>query len=820
MRRLPVVFLSVCLANGIAVGQPQFERLRGMLPYDFFDTRSITPRDLDGDGDIDAVRFGFQHLELLRNSGTGFFTPEPIALAQSPDLFGTVLLFDIDGDQDNDLFLAGFTKPTVVAINDGDAGFSDAPAGAVPTTPAGARDHAAADFDGDGDLDVLGVAAWKPDFLLLNNGAGVFVDASANLPVVIDDPLQLEVADLDGDGDLDALVHASTGEFRGYLNNGAAVFTSVTGILPTDPLARFVLTDVDGDADPDAVVASALADRLYVNNGLGTFLELPGAIPPAPGLTGSITGSFVIHAADAEGDGDVDLVAFSALASSQPNLGTLFVNNGTGSFAPAANAFATPPLPDAVFADVDGDDDIDFFTGGPPSEDQLFFNDGSGRFVDLGAPVFEATTAYELSVGDWNGDGFDDLFGSGDLLTNDGSGGFLDDSTLLPPGAFGTTSALADVDGDGDLDGFLGLSSGQTAAHQLLLNNGAAGFTDASNQLPPTTIEPRGYAAADYDFDGDVDLAIANFGGIDQLWLNGGAGVFTDASTQLPPVSADSSSVTAGDVDGDGDLDLVVATWEGQNRLYRNNGAGTFTDVSNQLVPDLDETYDIVLGDVNQDGTLDALGVILGEDRLALNDGTGAFIKANSLLNGVDLGMGATFVDYDGDGDLDIYGTEYRLLKNFTSFGAYIETSDLLPPMKVGATGYTVAHDFDRDGDVDVVHSGALVQLTNLSIQLARRDAPRIGKPLTMDLHGGPGAPWLTGISTATAVQSLPPFGTLLIDPAGLVAVLSGSLDGQGRDAITLPIPNAAGLVGLTVHWQALIGGRLSSRETTTFTDL
>jgi len=157
------------------------------------------------------------------------------------------------------------------------------------------------------------------------------------------------------------------------------------------------------------------------------------------------------------------------------------------------------------------------------------------------------------------------------------------DST--PAGTSTTDVDLVDVDGDGDLDLFKiqGTDSLAGRPNQLLINDGTGYFTDESaTRLPAAVANSTKADFGDVDGDGDLDVIVANVGP-EQLLLNDEAGVFTDASAALPPpvpiFSDISSDARFADVDNDGDLDILVSNENpfpgglgAQNRLWINDG--------------------------------------------------------------------------------------------------------------------------------------------------------------------------------------------------------------------------------------------------------
>lgn len=336
-----------------------------------------------------------------------------------------------------------------------------------------------------------------------------------------------------------------------------------------------------------------------------------------------------------------------------------------------------------ALGDLDRDGDLDAFLANGRHENvepnKVWVNDGSGRFRDSGQRLGN-NDSHSVALGDLDGDGDLDVLLSntwsppgGEVLENDGQGRLTSRQWLgQPEGLSGIRAVvLGDLDGDGDLDGFMARccggsrqwADGRTQVlpphHVVWLNDGAGSFEDSRQQLG--VLGSYGVALGDLDGDDDLDAFVANWPGKSEtVWLNDGRGQFADSGQRLGDLRG--LAVALGDVDGDGDLDAFVGN-EGPDEVWLNTGLGSFSNSGQSLRVAQDDasarTWHVALGDVDRDGDLDALVERQAAAEIWLNDGRGIFVDSGRRLSSLYL-CAVALGDVDGDGDLDVVGGRAR----------------------------------------------------------------------------------------------------------------------------------------------------------------
>ena len=680
-------FLLACAATH--AGAQDLAELRRALPVNEDIARDVLAADLDGDGREDLVIVGgpsstVAHHRLLRQVAPHVFRADPaFSLPAGLGSSARIAAADFDGDLDLDLFLGGQFSPAGPAENqlllgDGTGAFSLAAPGQLPPPSPSVGGLAVLDAEGDGDAD-LALAA-SSNLLYLNDGSATFVQApSTDLPPHAELSSDVGAADLDGDGDADLLfgnggdLCFAFGQERLYLNDGLGVFADATGAsLPAvaDCTSALALADVDLDGDVDALLAGDGVQRLLQNDGAAVFADVSATHLP---VLGALTGEVVLLE-DLDGDGAPEgLIGF---AGGPQDAGTaLLSNDGSGHFTDAGASGIPPGIGRSAAALVraDGDADLDLVLAGSEGrrQEELLLNDGSGSF---------------------------------ELVT----------ARSLPPGPSGSRAlVLAELNGDGDLDLVLAPTAIDSIAQpaRLLFHRAAGAFVDAPpGAFPGAPLGPGILAAGDADGDGDQDL-FANEESVPGapallVYSNDGAGSFQLASSVLS--SLFDHEIGLGDLDGDGDLDaaLIGGGFPGPSslRVALGDGSGAYAVGATQA--SFSSGTGLALYDAELDGDLDLaasdVDPLFGFAQplqLLFNDGDAAFQAQASPGSFAALDVDAGDLDADGDADLVVAKTAGNLVLWSDGLGG-------LSPLAVGGnasqSSCAALGDPDGDGDLDL----------------------------------------------------------------------------------------------------------------------
>ena len=363
-----------------------------------------------------------------------------------------------------------------------------------------------------------------------------------------------------------------------------------------------------------------------------------------------------------------------------------------------------------------------------PSDAETFFTDVT---AEIGVTLFDSRS---LSVGDYDNDGWPDLFaaenriaGRVSLLRNEGDGSFTNHigkvQSDIPASHKGGGSIFGDIDNDGDQDLFMAIGSDDKdeGDRNLLLRNDRGTLVAVEAGLLDS-LSTDSAIWLDYDRDGFIDLYTANPLERNILYRNNGDGSFTDQTAAAgldlkfhPENGGSTGGLVAGDFDNDGWSDLYMGNFLAPNRLFLNNREGGFRDVTTDEIGDEGEAFGVAVGDIDNDGDLDIFQAAGGGNMevpfrsiMLLNLGDGEFLDVTESLG---LGVlrqvsaanpGLADIDNDGDLDLIIAHSDRRLFLN-DGQGVFEEATEMfgITPIRRPA-GYLSFVDYNLDGFVDI----------------------------------------------------------------------------------------------------------------------
>ncbi|QDV25744.1 putative Ig domain-containing protein [Aureliella helgolandensis] len=644
---------------------------------------SDNPVDVDFDGDLDLI-FGnangdWTSTKVAINDGTGLFQITEYAML---DFSGDVEPLEV-GDIARGAMFGDYNRDGVMDYSyfteSGDfdgvgirLGTRPGEFGGTRTVPAisgaNSKETLAADFDGDGAVDLLDVSN---DRIYLGNGDGTFAEPFPSLGVSRPTGVGA-VADFNLDGLPDVVATRARGNGSRYyvaLSNGDGTFT-VSDDQPGGGFYGyndFQIADFNSDGFPDFVTKDSIARYIdvYLNDP-----QEPGVFTHAhreqlPDGSQGVNVSFWEHAfvvSDFTGDGLPDL-AFASRESGQEIMLVVMAGDGAGAFTLHSQFAAyqedtiTPLVGsintagDYMAGDLDGDDDVDLVIAsiaGP----LIYLNDGTGVFElfqhleDSG----RAQRSRDSWLVDFNEDGHLDLVtdsdhsstpqGRGPLSVRLGRG----DATFEPPqriGMVGSTEegVFIDVDHDGHLD-FVHGSDGVGNYHPDTTSIYAGRRDDLVDLV-----------AVDLDGDGNEEvLTIQDQMDRLQIFVGDNLGRLTRQSDLLTGRSP--KAVTAADIDADGQMELITANRASRSlSVFAGNLASGYTSTD---IPVGNGPIDVAAADVNGDGHIDI--VALDDSLNALwvfqGDGTSTLGQPTAIAIGDKPGR-LTLADADGDGTIE-----------------------------------------------------------------------------------------------------------------------------------------------------------------------
>jgi len=524
---------------------------------------SVVSADVDGDGDLDVLsgsdeddKLAWYENETIHRSAVFVERSRIPTLGLVPS---SVFAADVDGDGDDDLLYAPYFSNTIAWFENSDGKGTFGPEQVITRETDSPNWVAAADIDGDGDLDALSTAGRDDSIAWYENtdGQGTFgplreANRTANYPTSV------LAVDLDGDRDLDLLASSlSRNRVAWYENTDGQGAFSEHVIDPEDGGYSVVGADVDGDGDIDAVATLYYEDEIawYENDGVGTF-------GPQQRVAANVRAPFRLAAADINGDGDIDVVSASYRSN---NLAWYENVDGQGAFSVERPIADLGSGAKSLFlSDLDSDGDVDVLLGSGRTDTISWYEntDGEGAFGVRREISSEAHGVFSVFAADLDGDGARDVVAAN-----------RDGGTLAWFKNQGGQFSLATVD---VAQGYISNSQEEDVLSIRVSHNGRSGDS-------PLKLSSIGLRLAD---DRNVPLGEAQAAAIIasiNIYLDDGSGVLDDADVEVVSVS-DFSSITT---NGNGILGVLLPDEDPRTRV--EFGSPRTYLVAVELTPDADQ---------------------------------------------------------------------------------------------------------------------------------------------------------------------------------------------------------------------------------------
>jgi gliding motility-associated-like protein len=582
--------------------------------------------------------------------------------------------------------------------------------------------------------------------------------------------------DIDNDGDLDVFVGDKYGKIHFFRNEGGKdVVRRLRYDQENNPLefvdvlglAAPAFLDVDGDGDFDLLVGNSDGYTYFFRN-TGTvsapqFEGQTGSSNPFDGITGSITkygsrGPALPTFADFDNDSDLDLIIGSNyIYDSKYSIApaTQIYRNTGGSFEQISNSIFSDlnysTRLSLTFVDLDGDNDLDLFSGGQNGSIRAFLNQ-SGSFVEqygtwnpttrTGNPMHGSYVSGNIwmNLADMDDDGDLDLFvGTGNNFSTadnsdpisffENTGNFVFERrtglNISPFEGVDVTShatpTFTDIDGDGDLDAILG--GKYSFRLRLYRNNNGFLIEDKEDPIADLNVYDKTLPVfVDIDADGDQDLFVTS--GYEEIrFFENTNNSFSETSSPIDLAGFSRPSIAFIDIDNDEDLDAFVFNLNSREiEFFRNTGTKDAPAFLPEATPDpLDAltfkySSKITAADIDHDGDLD---LIISESvynsgyytnfRFFDNLGNGSFTEITPTIfdEFASIYSFINMTDIDADGDLDIflgYGNDHSGGFEGGTVG-FFENQNIAPVTEVTKSIVSVGYNMPviLDSDINIV---------------------------------------------------------------------------------------------------------------------
>jgi hypothetical protein len=593
-------------------------------------TSSFSVGDFNGDDNIDIAGnvFSTRNVEVFFGDGTGRFSPVTVVDFVTNNV-DTVIVADMNGDKISDLVATLAGNSVSVAFGSSTGVFGTPTAFPVGGTGNASR-LAAGDVDGDNDLDIVtsNVEFFSDTRVttLLNNGSGgltalpQFIDSSSNL-------VRISLADVNSDNKLDLLATNTSGVLVLRLGNQDGTFQATRRLPGIPGQVKMFFEDFTGDGIRDlGVNGTGVGSPLFgvmVNDATGNLGPRQMDITTDSSPIGMAT-------ADFNEDGKTDVVTANEQLSFWVGFG-----DGVGGFGSPISIPVTRTPRAVLTADINNDGNQDIFAivqnvSEATAMTWVAFGNGNGTFMPatLAGPIAGFLGGRMPALIDFNRDGLLDLATASmsnnrvAILRGFGNGQFVQQRVIDIPGPPRSMTG-----GDFDQDGFIDLAvlSGSVF---VFLNN-ADFFPTAIGSFPAGQSNSH-ILASDFNADSKLDLVTTSDtigGGIGNpgkavILLGAGNGGFSAPTEYI--IGRGASQMATADFDGDGNKDVAVAN-SGYNvgsaadtrvTVMYGNGAGIFPRVQDFTAANFPKGIGAI--DIDTDADMDIVTPDWGQSRLTL----------------------------------------------------------------------------------------------------------------------------------------------------------------------------------------------------------
>ncbi len=669
--------IALCCVAGEAAQIPF--GTANVLSGSFDGASSVAVADVDLDGDLDVVAAAAFAPEVAwwENPTTGGGGWVEHAIGADPDQPWFVAAGDLDRDGDVDVVVGSRDSYDIVdllwyANPEVDGGASWTAHTIVGLVTEGMRSVSLADFDRDGDLDVVVTrdtnGSASSIMVYVNDGGMPPADGWDSHMVAATDGLGaygLATADIDGDGDLDvvaSLYYAD--DVRWYRNDGSELWVGHDVDTSLDGAIGVAVADVNRDGKPDVLASGYLADEV-------AWYEQTGASWTKHTVATGLDGAWALRGVDLDADGDVDVVATARFGDDLVWLENL--DGVGGAWAAHVVDGGFDGARSVAAADLDNDGDLDLVGAAEDGDDLAWW---------------ENETIHRRF-----------LLGDQRTIRDDMSDGAA--TVVADLSRDGKNDVAATMFNDGDVRAWMRFDQAGSLWWETSVDTSCPGAADL--------------AVGDVDGDGDLDLAgVGRTGNSVTWWESSGTALPTWTPHQLTSSFTGASAVALADLDRDGDLDLLAGTSSSKVLAWWENDTGTGSAWTSHVIDTGVGVRDLAVGYVNHDGLLDIVAVAYGDiDQLGIvvvylgfNPDTNAWWE-DEVASGLDDTMGVTIADVDRDGHNDIVATYSYWGEDEVGWFAGDGSGVTWAWQNLQATGLLDPRsphvaDLDADGDLDV----------------------------------------------------------------------------------------------------------------------